>query len=129
MVAGIYQLTSLKEVCLVSHAHLCVPKTLSALLTESPSDVWIFGSADDDDRNMGMGVVVDYENQSGEPRWVAPPKADWDYTAFGRSGPAAAPDETVKLTFEKIPESAHNDRAAMFCPCRLGLAIQVEEPT
>jgi FtsP/CotA-like multicopper oxidase with cupredoxin domain len=65
--------------------------------------VWIFGSADDDDRNMGMGVVVEYENQSGEPRWVAPPKADWDYTAFGRNGPAAAPDETVKLTFEKIP--------------------------
>ena len=65
--------------------------------------VWIFGSADDDDRNMGMGVVVEYENQSGEPRWVAPPKADWDYTVFGRSGPAAAPDETVKLTFEKIP--------------------------
>ena len=26
------------------------------------------------------------------------------------------------------PTSAHNDRAAMFCPCRLGLAIQVEEP-
>jgi hypothetical protein len=25
--------------------------------------------------------------------------------------------------------SAHNDRAAMFCPYRLGLAIQVEEPT
>ena len=24
--------------------------------------------------------------------------------------------------------SAHNDRAAMFCPYRLGLAIQVEEP-
>ena len=65
--------------------------------------VWIFGSADDDDRNMGMGVVIEYENQSGEPRWVAPPKVDWDYTAFGRSGPAAAPDETVKLTFEKIP--------------------------
>ena len=29
--------------------------------------VWIFGSADDMDRNMGMGVVIEYENQSGEP--------------------------------------------------------------
>ena len=68
--------------------------------------VWIFGSTDDDDRNMGMGVVVEYENQSGEPRWVAPPKVDWDYTAFGRSGPAATPDETIKLTFRKSPEAA-----------------------
>jgi FtsP/CotA-like multicopper oxidase with cupredoxin domain len=65
--------------------------------------VWIFGSTEDDDRNMGLGVVVEYENRSGEPQWVSPPKAAWDYTAFGRSGSAAAPDETIGLKFEKIP--------------------------
>src|SRR5665647_318701 len=26
--------------------------------------IWVFGSTDDDDRNMGMGVVVEYENLS-----------------------------------------------------------------
>jgi FtsP/CotA-like multicopper oxidase with cupredoxin domain len=65
--------------------------------------VWIFGSTDDDDRNMGMGVVVEYENRTGDPRWAPPTKAAWDYTAFGRSRPAAAPDETINLKFEKIP--------------------------
>lgn len=65
--------------------------------------VWIFGSTDDDDRNMGMGVVVEYENRNGDPRWSPPVKAGWDYTAFGRSGPAAVPDETINLKFEKIP--------------------------
>lgn len=65
--------------------------------------VWVFGSADDDDRTMGMGVVVEYENRRDAPRWVAPPKAKWDYTSFGRGGPAAAPDETIGLKFEKIP--------------------------
>jgi FtsP/CotA-like multicopper oxidase with cupredoxin domain len=65
--------------------------------------VWVFGSTDDDDRNMGMGVVVEYENRSGDPRWAPPAKAAWDYTAFGTSGPAAAPDETINLKFEKIP--------------------------
>jgi FtsP/CotA-like multicopper oxidase with cupredoxin domain len=65
--------------------------------------VWIFGSTDDDDRNMGMGVVVEYENRSGEPRWALPPEGAWDYTAFGRSGPATASDETINLKFEKIP--------------------------
>jgi FtsP/CotA-like multicopper oxidase with cupredoxin domain len=65
--------------------------------------VWVFGSTDDDDRNMGMGVIVEYENGSGEPRWVPPPKAVWDYTAFGRRGTAGAPDETIDLKFEKVP--------------------------
>jgi FtsP/CotA-like multicopper oxidase with cupredoxin domain len=64
--------------------------------------VWVFGSTDDSDRNMGMGVVVEYQNRSGDPMWLPPSKASWDYTAFGRSGPAAAPDETINLKFEKI---------------------------
>jgi FtsP/CotA-like multicopper oxidase with cupredoxin domain len=65
--------------------------------------VWVFGSTDDDDRNMGMGVVVEYQNRSGGPVWSPPSKAAWDYTAFGRSNPATAPDETINLKFEKIP--------------------------
>jgi multicopper oxidase len=65
--------------------------------------VWVFGSTDDMDRQMGLGIVIEYENRSGEPQWVAPPKTDWDYTIFGRSGPVAEPDETIRLKFEKIP--------------------------
>jgi FtsP/CotA-like multicopper oxidase with cupredoxin domain len=65
--------------------------------------VWVFGSADDMDRQMGLGIVVEYENRSGEPQWMAPPKAVWDYTIFGQSGPVAEPAETFRLKFEKIP--------------------------
>lgn len=65
--------------------------------------VWIFGSTDDDERGMGMGIVVEYENRRGEPQWIAPPRSRWDYTAFGRGQPAPAPDETIALRFEKIP--------------------------
>ena len=49
--------------------------------------VWVFGSVHDMDRQMGLGIVVEYENRRSEPQWTAPPKADWDYTIFGRSGP------------------------------------------
>jgi FtsP/CotA-like multicopper oxidase with cupredoxin domain len=70
--------------------------------------VWVFGSTDDDDRNMGMGIVVEYENRTGEPRWIPPPEGTWDYTAFGRSGPATAADETISLKFEKIPGGRGN---------------------
>jgi len=65
--------------------------------------VWVFGSTDDMDRGMGLGIVVEYENRSGEPQWAAPAEADWDYTVFGKHGPAAEPDETIRLKFEKIP--------------------------
>jgi FtsP/CotA-like multicopper oxidase with cupredoxin domain len=65
--------------------------------------VWVLGSTDDMDRQMGLGIVVEYENRTGEPQWVAPPKTDWDYTLFGSSGPVAEPDETFHLKFEKIP--------------------------
>jgi len=65
--------------------------------------VWVFGSTDDADRNMGMGVVIEYQNSKGEPRWIKPAKDDWAYAAFAKTDPAKAPDETIKLTFEKVP--------------------------
>jgi FtsP/CotA-like multicopper oxidase with cupredoxin domain len=65
--------------------------------------VWVLGSTDDGDRNMGMGIVVEYENRSGGPQWITPPKAAWDYAAFARKEAATAPDETITLKFEKIP--------------------------
>lgn len=65
--------------------------------------VWVFGSTDEEDHNMGMGIVVEYAGRTGAPQWIAPPKATWDYTAFGRNRPAATPDETIDLKYEKIP--------------------------
>jgi FtsP/CotA-like multicopper oxidase with cupredoxin domain len=65
--------------------------------------VWVLGSTDDEDRNMGMGVVIEYENRQGEPQWIKPAKDDWAYATFAKTAPAKAPDETIKLTFEKVP--------------------------
>jgi FtsP/CotA-like multicopper oxidase with cupredoxin domain len=65
--------------------------------------VWVFGSADDDDRMMGMGIVVEYANRSGAPQWIKPEKTAWDYGVFAKSDAAAAFDETINLKFEKVP--------------------------
>jgi FtsP/CotA-like multicopper oxidase with cupredoxin domain len=64
--------------------------------------IWVFGSTDYSDRSMGMGVVVEYADRSGNPVWSPGITSPWDYTMFGRSAPAAAPDETINLKFEKI---------------------------
>jgi FtsP/CotA-like multicopper oxidase with cupredoxin domain len=65
--------------------------------------VWVFGSADDDDRMMGMGVVVEYANRKGEPQWIKPEKTAWDYGVFANTEAARTPDETISLKFEKVP--------------------------
>jgi hypothetical protein len=55
------------------------------------------------DRNMGMGVVIEYANRQGKPQWNAPSKDDWDYTKFAHTAPAAEPDATIQLLFAKVP--------------------------
>jgi FtsP/CotA-like multicopper oxidase with cupredoxin domain len=64
--------------------------------------VWIIGSARDDDRKMGLGVVVEYANASGEPQWT-PANTMWDYTIFGDQRAVQAPDQRIELLFEKVP--------------------------
>jgi FtsP/CotA-like multicopper oxidase with cupredoxin domain len=83
---------------------LDVAERADVLVEMTNPGVWVFGSTDDEDRNMGMGVIVEYANRSGEPGWTAPANKTWDYTAFGKTpGTAAAPDETLNLKFEKVP--------------------------
>jgi FtsP/CotA-like multicopper oxidase with cupredoxin domain len=65
--------------------------------------IWVFGSTDFSDRRMGMGVVVEYADRSGDPVWSPAITSPWDYTAFGRNEQATAPDETINLKFEKVP--------------------------
>ena len=76
---------------------------VDALVEMKNPGVWILGTPKDDDRKNGMGVVVEYANKSGAPRWIKPPKSSWDYTAFGGAGRATpAPDETIPMVFGKI---------------------------
>jgi FtsP/CotA-like multicopper oxidase with cupredoxin domain len=64
--------------------------------------VWILGTPKDDDRKNGMGIVVEYANKNGAPRWIKAPKKARDYTMFGESREAPKPDETIPMVFGKI---------------------------
>ncbi len=76
---------------------------VSAVVEMTRPGVWVMGDLADDDRRRGMGVMVEYAGQTGEPQWTAPPKRLWDYAEFGaRGGQAApAPHEVIDLTFAK----------------------------
>jgi FtsP/CotA-like multicopper oxidase with cupredoxin domain len=75
---------------------------ISAVVEMNHPGVWIMGDLADDDRGHGMGIVVEYADQKGDPRWVKPEPYKWDYTAFGRNaGPAPAPDQTIEMLIVK----------------------------
>jgi FtsP/CotA-like multicopper oxidase with cupredoxin domain len=65
--------------------------------------VWVLGSTRDDDRNIGLGTIVEYADAHGEPQWTAPPNAPWDYTMFGDQRTVPPPDQRIELAFEKVP--------------------------
>jgi hypothetical protein len=64
--------------------------------------VWVLGTPRDDDRKNGMGIVVEYANRSGAPKWTAPPKRRWDYAIFGEDRQVTPPAEVIPLAFGKI---------------------------
>jgi FtsP/CotA-like multicopper oxidase with cupredoxin domain len=75
---------------------------VSAIVEMNHPGVWVMGDLADDDRDHGMGIVVEYAGRTGKPRWSAPKPSKWDYTRFGKPSTAAAtPDETIEMTFEK----------------------------
>src|ERR1700688_221710 len=78
---------------------------VDAIVEMNKPGVWTLGATNDEDRNAGMGVVFAYENQKGQPQWIAPAKTGWDYTIFGKTVTRPAPDHTFEMLIEKNPRA------------------------
>jgi FtsP/CotA-like multicopper oxidase with cupredoxin domain len=75
---------------------------VSAIVEMNHPGIWIMGDTSDDDRQHGMGIVVEYAGRSGKPQWVAPKPFRWDYAQFGNPAKAAPePDQVFEMTFAK----------------------------
>ncbi len=81
---------------------LAVAERVDALVEMNSPGVWVLGSTLEKARQMGLGIVIEYAGQSGQPVWKDPAPAEWDYTQFAHATPAPAPDETFVLTFRDI---------------------------
>jgi FtsP/CotA-like multicopper oxidase with cupredoxin domain len=82
---------------------LAPAERVDAIVEMNRPGVWILGGVKEDDRKMGLGIVVEYANQDGEPQWQDPASSSWDYTAFGDDRAVPPPDQQLDLLFEKIP--------------------------
>jgi len=73
---------------------------VSAIVEMKEPGVWVLGDLLDEDRQRGMGVVVEYAGQTGEPQWQKPPASRWDYRRFGNpNATALSPDEVIEMIF------------------------------
>jgi FtsP/CotA-like multicopper oxidase with cupredoxin domain len=75
---------------------------IDAVVEMNNPGIWVFGTPKHDDRKDGMGIVVEYASGNGEPRWIAPPRSEWDYAIFGGSEPSRKPNHVVPLVIGKI---------------------------
>lgn len=81
---------------------------ISAVVAMNHPGVWTMGDLSDDDRDHGMGIVVEYPGANGKPQWVKPPSFRWDYTSFGKpDANASAPDEVFDMVFAKNNAAAN----------------------
>ena len=74
---------------------------ISAIVKMKHPGVWVLGDLADDDRNHGMGTVVEYAGRVGKPQWITPKPFRWSYLRFGKSEVTAEPDEVIDMTFGK----------------------------
>lgn len=63
---------------------------------------WILGSANDAERGAGMGMIVEYADATGEPRWT-PVKRTWAFDRFADARAVPEPDARIELTIGRIP--------------------------
>lgn len=85
----------------VQAVRLAPAERIDILVEMNRPGVWVLGETRAEIRKAGMGIVVEYANQQGEPKWIDPPEMLWDYARFAKPQPATTqPDERVPLVFE-----------------------------
>jgi FtsP/CotA-like multicopper oxidase with cupredoxin domain len=81
---------------------IAVAERVDAVVEMNQPGIWVLGSLLEKSRAMGLGIVVEYEGQKGQPEWKDPIPVEWDYTQFGNGRKAPEPDETFVLTFRDV---------------------------
>lgn len=74
---------------------------IDVVATMNQPGVWILGETREEFRKAGMGIVVEYANHQGDPKWIEPPEMLWDYQSFASAQASTRePDEIIPLRFD-----------------------------
>jgi FtsP/CotA-like multicopper oxidase with cupredoxin domain len=67
---------------------LAPAERVSAIVQMNTPGVWVLGEVRKHVQAAGMGIVVEYANATGAPKWIQPPNLVWDYAQFAEPAPA-----------------------------------------
>lgn len=85
----------------VSAVRLAPAERVDLVVEMNHPGVWVMGETRKELREAGIGVVVEYANQTGPAKWVDPPETTWDYAQFADSAAEARqPDAQIPLVFQ-----------------------------
>jgi FtsP/CotA-like multicopper oxidase with cupredoxin domain len=85
----------------ISALRLAPAERADVMVEMNQPGVWVLGETRADIRKSGMGIVIEYAGQQGEPKWIEPPEVLWDYRPFAHTEPASGqPDQRLPLLFE-----------------------------
>jgi FtsP/CotA-like multicopper oxidase with cupredoxin domain len=87
---------------MVDVLELGTAERIDAVVRMDSPGITILGTPDDNHREKGMGIVVEYANRTGKPGWVKPPDQIWDYTIFGESRAVPNPDAVIPMVIRQI---------------------------
>jgi FtsP/CotA-like multicopper oxidase with cupredoxin domain len=68
---------------------------VSAIVEMNNPGIWVLGEVRKRVMAAGMGIVVEYANQTGKPRWQQPDSLTWDYLQFGAATPPMTPTPDI----------------------------------
>jgi FtsP/CotA-like multicopper oxidase with cupredoxin domain len=79
---------------------------VDAIVEMAHPGVWVLGELRADQRTAGMGIVVEYADQHGPPRWE-PAGSVWNYALFSGTGTPAEPDGRLAMIFKTAGDGHH----------------------
>jgi FtsP/CotA-like multicopper oxidase with cupredoxin domain len=74
---------------------LAPAERVSALVKMDNPGQWILGEVRKHVQAAGMGIIVEYANQSGKPEWQQAAALSWEYFGFAAPGPAPSADSST----------------------------------
>ena len=90
----------------VESLQIAVAERMDVIVEMNSPGVWALASIDDQQRNNGLGIVVEYAGQTGPPVWKAPAKTAWDYSIFANATSAPDADKRFPIFIKMTPPPA-----------------------
>jgi FtsP/CotA-like multicopper oxidase with cupredoxin domain len=81
----------------VQMLRLAPAERVSAIVEMNAPGVWVLGEVRKHVQAMGMGIVVEYANATGAPKWIQPEDLIWDYAQFAAKGDEAGAVEAIEI--------------------------------